>query len=86
MRVSAVQTILVYVLIPAAIYGVIALLTLWPKSARAPRYRPGQRWTYEPVWWSASGAVAPAQTGTTEEQAAADPAVRTARGGARGNW
>jgi hypothetical protein len=84
--VSVVQTILVFVLIPAAIYGVIALLTLWPKFARGPRYRPGQPWTYEPVWWSASGAVAPAQTGQTEEHAAADPAVRTARGGARGNW
>ena len=84
---SVVQTILVFVLIPAALYGVIALLTLWPKFARGPRYRPGQPWTYEPVWWSASGAVAPAQTGMTAgEQAAADPAVRTARGGARGNW
>lgn len=85
--VSAVQTILVYVLIPAGIYGVIALLTLWPKSARSPRYRPGQQWTYEPVWWSASGLVAPEQTGrTAETEAEAGSEVRTARGGARGNW
>ena len=59
---SVVQTILVYVLIPAAIYGAIALMTLWPKFARAPRYRPGQPWTYEPLWWSANpdGAQLPA--------------------------
>lgn len=83
---SVVQTILIYVLIPAAVYGLIALLTLWPKFARGPRYRPGQPWTYEPVWWSADGAVAPQQTGTARTEAAVDPSVRTARGGARGNW
>ncbi|HVV18478.1 MAG TPA: hypothetical protein VHF06_03535 [Pseudonocardiaceae bacterium] len=84
---SVVQTILIYVLIPAAIYGVIALLTLWPKFVRGPRYRPGQPWTFEPVWWTATGAVAPEQTGAaTTETAAADPSVSTARGGARGNW
>jgi hypothetical protein len=85
--VSVVQTILVYVLIPAAIYGVIALLTLWPKFARGPRYRPGQPWTYDPVWWSASGVVDPRQAGSAPvEHTPADPSVRTARGGARGNW
>jgi hypothetical protein len=84
--VSVVQTILIYVLIPAAIYGLIALLTMWSTFARGPRYRSGQPWTYEPVWWTATGAVAPAQTGTASTEAAADPSVRTARGGARGNW
>lgn len=84
---SVVQTILVYVLIPAAIYGVIALMTLWPKFARAPRYRPGQPWTYEPVWWSASGVVDPRQTGTpSAAEQPAEPTMSTARGGARGNW
>jgi hypothetical protein len=85
--VSVVQTILVYVLIPAAIYGVIALLTLLPKAARAPRYRPGQPWTFAPVWWSAGGVVDPRRTGgATTEQAPEQPAAQTARGGARGNW
>jgi hypothetical protein len=84
--VSVVQTILVFVLIPAGIYGVIALLTLWPKFARAPRYRPGQPWSYEPVWWSAGGVVDPRQTGVPAEPAPVDPSVSTARGGARGNW
>jgi hypothetical protein len=84
--VSVVQTILVYVLIPAAIYGLIALLTLWPKFARGPRYRPGQPWSYEPVWWSADGAVATAPGAVPAENTSAQQSVRTARGGARGNW
>jgi hypothetical protein len=84
--VTVVETILVYVLIPAAIYGVIALCTLGPNRVRSPRYRPGQPWTYEPVWWSAGGVVDPRQTGVPAEQAPVNPAVRTARGGARGNW
>ena len=88
--VTVVQTVLVYVCIPAAIYGVIALLTLWPKFARSPRYRPGQPWTYEPVWWSGN----PAGVGAHEvhgghaelEAGGNDEPVKTARGGARGNW
>lgn len=77
-----VETVLIYVLIPAAIYGVIALLTLLPKSTRVARYRSGQPWTYEPVWWSAAAAGAHRQ----QESAPAAEPVRTARGGARGNW
>ena len=83
---SVVQTILVYVLIPAGIYGVIALLTLWPKFARGPRYRPGQPWSYEPVWWSADGAVATEPGAVPAQDMSAQQPVRTARGGARGNW
>jgi hypothetical protein len=84
--VPVVQTVLIYVLIPAAIYGVIALLTLRPKYARVPRYRPGQPWTYEPVWWSATGAVDASHAHQLTESTAADTSVRTARGGCRGNW
>jgi hypothetical protein len=88
LRVTVVQTVLVYVGIPVLIYGVIALLTLWPKFARGPRYRPGQEWTYEPVWWTAN----PAGVGDHHAEAphaaavSTDPSVKTARGGARGNW
>jgi hypothetical protein len=91
LSVTVVQTVLVYLCIPAAIYGVIALLTMWPKFARSPRYRPGQPWTYEPVWWTGNpegvgahgahaGGHAESETGTDEGP------VKTARGGARGNW
>lgn len=80
-----VQTVLIYVLIPAAIYGVIALLTLWPRSARTPRYRPGQPWTYDPVWWSATGVV-DTRVHAPQESTPAPATERTAHGGARGNW
>lgn len=82
-RVNVVQTILVYAVIPLAIYGVVALLTLRDKVARAPRYRPGQPWDYPVVWWTAnlSGVeqvAAPTGGGTSSR--------RTAKGGARGSW
>lgn len=85
---TVVQTVLVYVCIPAAIYGVIALLTLWPKFARSPRYRPGQDWNYEPVWWTANPAGAEPH-GPARASGSVEPTgqpVATARGGARGNW
>jgi hypothetical protein len=84
--VPVVQTVLIYVLIPAAIYGVIALLTLRPTYARVPRYRPGQPWTYEPVWWSATGALDAAHAPQLTESTPVDTSVRTAAGGCRGNW
>ena len=91
LRVTVVQTVLVFVLIPAAIYGVIALLTLVPKMARSPKYRSGQEWTYDPVWWSANlggqgSHDAHAHSSEDAEDAQAGEPVRTARGGARGNW
>lgn len=83
-RVNVVETLLVYAVIPLAIYGVVALLTLRDKRARGPRYRPGQSWDFPPVWWTAN----PAGVG---DQASAVPsgggkAKRTAKGGARGSW
>ena len=91
LRVTVVQTVLIYVLIPAAVYGLIALLTLWPKSARTPRYRPGQEWTYAPVWWVANpagvGSGHGGHSGADDEAIApTDETAQTARGGARGNW
>jgi hypothetical protein len=73
------ETVLVFVLIPAGVYGGVALLTLWPKFSRPPRYRPGQEWTYTPQWWTAHGT---AEHGATVET----PAGSTVAGGARGTW
>jgi hypothetical protein len=82
--VSLVQTVLVFVAIPAAIYGVLALLTLRVRTAKTPRYRPGQDWDHPPVWWTASpdGAAQPVQV-VGEDSARG---ARTAWGGARGSW
>ncbi len=90
LAVTVVQTVLVFVVIPAGIYGVIALLTLWPKFARSPRYRPGQEWNYAPVWWTANPAGVGAHGGHADDAhsgaESVDPSFKTARGGARANW
>ena len=82
--VTPVETVLVFAVIPLALYGVIALLTLREKFARSPRYRPGQPWTHEPVWWTANPGGLP--EGHPALAAASGEPVRTAKGGARGNW
>jgi hypothetical protein len=72
----------VFVLIPLGLYGVLSLLTLRPKFAAKARYRPGSAWDYEPMWWTGN----PEGIGLPSQQAPAQPAGTTARGGARGNW
>ncbi|MCT2586866.1 aa3-type cytochrome oxidase subunit CtaJ [Actinophytocola gossypii] len=79
---NVVQTILVFAVIPLAIYGVIALLTMRDKRARSPRYRPGQPWDYPPVWWTAN----PAGAQESAVPSGGGKAKRTAKGGARGSW
>lgn len=82
---SVTETILVFIAIPAAIYGVLGLLTLRSKFATGPRYRPGQEWNYPPVWWSAHPGALP----VSHSQAAPDEdasARAGSLGGARGSW
>ncbi|WP_026421265.1 hypothetical protein [Actinokineospora inagensis] len=81
---TLVETLLVFAAIPLAIYGVIALLTLREKFTKAPRYRPGQEWEHEPVWWTANP-VGVGATQRTHDVAASSPA-HTAQGGASGGW
>lgn len=74
------QTILVFVLIPAAIYGVLGLLTLRSKFGRNTRYRPGQQWDHEPVWFG------PNPDGLAHTSTGAEPSEDATLGGARGSW
>ncbi|MGH3623708.1 MAG: aa3-type cytochrome oxidase subunit CtaJ [Sciscionella sp.] len=86
---SVLETVLIYVLIPLASYGLIALLTLRSKGGGMSRYRPGADWKYPPVWWSANPAALPSwRSDTSEDEAGSDAAGarRTARGGAHGSW
>lgn len=84
-RVNVVETILVYAVIPLAIYGVVAMLTLRDKFARNPRYRPGQPWDYPAVWWTANPEGAGAEVAVVSS-GGGNSAKRTAKGGARGSW
>ncbi|MFL6142492.1 MAG: hypothetical protein ACJ72N_11585 [Labedaea sp.] len=84
---SVVQTVLVFAAIPAAIYAVVALLTLRDRVTKPPRYRPGQPWDYPPVWWTANPAgVGSAAGADRTAPPASGAAKRTAKGGARGSW
>lgn len=74
---SPLQTLLIYVGIPALLFVVIVLLVSAPSVARGPRYRPGLGWWAAPVWFNGP-----------ED---ADAAVRTATattggGGASARW
>ncbi|MCW0212467.1 MAG: hypothetical protein OJJ54_03840 [Pseudonocardia sp.] len=77
---SVVETVLTLVVPPVALYAVIALLVMAPKRSRRPRYRSGQEWPFEPLFWTANpeGAHLPAHP--------AVPAASSPKGGARGHW
>ena len=49
--VTVAETLLVYVVAPLAVIAVLALLTLVPGRRKKPRYKPGQPWEHEPVWY-----------------------------------
>ena len=67
------ETVLVFVGIPAAAYGLLALLTLGPGLARSPRYRPGRAWEHEPVWYLAHPGTAVPEAGEHRGSAPAEP-------------
>ncbi|MER7016117.1 hypothetical protein ABT324_32215 [Saccharopolyspora sp. NPDC000359] len=86
--VTVVETVLALAVIPTAIYGLIVLITMWPRLTR-PRYRAGQKWDFAPVLWVANpaGVNNAAPMADVESEGAPEGArPSTARGGARGNW
>ncbi|RBY84958.1 hypothetical protein [Blastococcus sp. TF02A-30] len=49
---TVVETILVFVVAPLAIVLLLALLTLGPAvRERRPRYKPGQPWEHDAIWY-----------------------------------
>ena len=48
---SIVETVLVFAGIPLGVFALVAAVVLGPGAVRAPRYRPGAPWDYEPVWY-----------------------------------
>jgi len=84
--VNVVDTILVYAVIPLAIYLVVGAITLRKKFSGTPRYRPGQPWEYPAMWWTANPDGVGAGHGPVAEVNAAPEGASTAAGGARGKW
>jgi hypothetical protein len=85
---SVVETVLVFVGIPLGASAVLGLAVLGPAAARTPRYRPGNGWDYEPVWYlphPEHAGPASARSGRLEPSSSvAEPARPT--GGASGEW
>jgi hypothetical protein len=92
-HVSVWETILYFAVPSVALYVGIALLVVAPRMARRPRYRVGQPWPHEPMWWTANpqGAHLPSVDHSGDHTADRAPALVGARagaerGGARGSW
>jgi len=76
--ISIARTLLLYVLIPGAIFAVIALLAWLSMAKRGARYRPTKGWSAAPIWFAGpsdpAAAVAGAEVGSI------------VRGGGSGSW
>jgi hypothetical protein len=49
---SVIETVLIYGVIPLAVFLLLAVLTLIPGRGRdRTRYRAGQPWTAQPIWY-----------------------------------
>ena len=94
---SIVETVLVFVGIPAGIFLLLAILVLGPGAMRAPRYRPGNGWDYEPVWYLPHPAHSGPAAALAEPNRTGAPALpgrvgsspvepARASGGASGEW
>ena len=79
---TVVETLLVFVGAPLAVVLTAYALVLLPGLRHRPRYRPGQPWGHEAVWYE------PHHAGGGHHAAipAAQAPRRTAGGGARGTW
>ncbi|UOY03390.1 aa3-type cytochrome oxidase subunit CtaJ [Blastococcus sp. PRF04-17] len=45
------ETLLVFAGAPLAIIAVLALIIYWPRGRKRARYKSGQPWEHEPVWY-----------------------------------
>jgi hypothetical protein len=76
--VTVVQTVLVFVGIPAGIIALIAIAVFGKSILRQPnRYRPGRPWLFPPTWY------VPHPDAVLSTRAASST---TAVGGASGEW
>ena len=49
---SVIETVLIYGVIPLAVFLLLAALTLLPgRGKQRTKYRPGQPWTAAPIWY-----------------------------------
>ena len=83
---TVIQTLLVFVGIPAGIVALIYLAVFGKSLTRQPnRYRPGKPWPYEPTWY-VPHPDAVVQAVPVHRQLEGVQAATTAVGGASGEW
>lgn len=74
---TVVETLLTFVVAPGVLYGGMALVISARRRGRRPRYRVGDPWPYEPLFWTANPEGAHLPAGTTGSDT---------RGGTGGTW
>jgi hypothetical protein len=87
--VNVAETLIVFVGAPLAVVALLALLIFLPGGRKRPRYRSGQPWEHEPVWYEPHpdspvglhGSHAALPAGSAAHSTTGGP-----RGGARGTW
>ena len=79
MPVSVLQVVLFLVVVPVLFYVLVAVAAAAPRVHRRPRYRVGQPWPFEPLWWTANPAGA-------QLPPPAEHLASGGKGGARGSW
>ena len=75
------NTLLIFGVLPVALFAIIALLVMLPSLAKGPRYRPGLRWWASPVWF---GGPSDPDAVSAERLAQIRPSEET--GGTRARW
>ena len=75
-----------FVVVPTASLLLIAAVTLIRPSARGSRWRSGESWDHEPMWWMANPKGSGVAEPVVEAVESGASARQTARGGARGTW
>ncbi|MET0191387.1 MAG: hypothetical protein ABW212_20475 [Pseudonocardia sediminis] len=87
---TVVETLLAFVVAPGALYGAIALWTSAGSRRRRARYKAGDAWPYEPLFWTANpeGAHLPAHAahGDTPAIGSGATTAESTLGGTGGKW
>ena len=87
---TVVETLLVFVVAPLAVYVFFWAVTYLPggRKRQGLRYKPGQPWEHEPIWWEPHAASGEHGSGHDGSHALTAGTSASARpyGGARGTW
>ena len=75
------STLLIFGVLPLAMFAIISLLVIMPSLAKGPRYRPGLSWWASPVWFGG-----PADPDAVSAERLAQVRPTEGAGGTRVRW